>query len=241
MTGLRSPKFRAAALLFAVSMGATVLGAQTAHAQDSPDALRPIAEGVIDASGSVSGVGDAVSAGSSFGPELPQVDKVDPTKFAGTWYQIAVLPQPTSLQCVDNTKAEYGVIDESTLSVRNSCDDIFGGNSAVVGKAFVKDAKTNASLRVAFDGIPGQDPDGPVNYRVTYLAEDYSLAIVGDPARRSGFVLSRTPGISDADWAKVAEILTDRGYQPCTFITSPQAEGRRDFTPVCAIGSESVS
>ncbi|MFC3849660.1 lipocalin family protein [Corynebacterium hansenii] len=231
----RSSRRRAAALLISAATGATLLGAGTANAQESSDALRPIADAVIDASGSLASIGDAVSSGSSFGPELPQVDRVDPTKFAGTWYQIAVLPQPTSLQCIDNTKAEYGVIDESTLSVRNSCDDVFGGNSAVVGKAFVKDAKTNASLRVAFDGIPGQNPDGPVNYRVTYLAEDYSLAIVGDPARRSGFVLSRTPGISDADWAKVAEILADRGYQPCTFITSPQAEGRRDFTPVCAI------
>lgn len=41
-----------------------------------------------------------------------------------------------------------------------------------------------------FPGIPFQDENGPVNYRITYLAEDnptgdYTLAIVGDPQRRS--------------------------------------------------------
>ena len=105
----------------------------------------------------------------------------------------------------------------------------------VEGSARITDTATNASLRVAFDGIPGQNPDGPTNYRVTYLADDYSLAIVGDPARRSGFVLSRTPALADDEWALVADVIEDRGYQPCTFVTSPQPDGRRDATPVCAL------
>ncbi|GGG74815.1 lipocalin family protein [Corynebacterium pelargi] len=45
-----------------------------------------------------------------------------------------------------------------------------------------------------------QDPNNPVNYRISYVAKDYSLAIVGDPDRLSGFVLSRTPEFSWEQW-----------------------------------------
>lgn len=235
MTIASSLRLRSAALVIAAATGVTLIGATAAHAQGSSDVVAPISDAVVGASGSISGIGESIIGGSSTGPELSQVESLDPERYAGTWYQVAAVPQIFNLQCVDRTTAEYAVVDESTLSVRNSCGDVFGGTSVVEGNAFVRDADTNASLRVAFTGIPGQNPDGPVNYRVTYLADDYSLAIVGDPARRSGFVLSRTPAISDADWALVAQVIEDRGYRPCTFITSPQTEGRRDFTPVCAL------
>ncbi|MFD5867633.1 lipocalin family protein [Corynebacterium sp. NPDC060344] len=226
---------RTAALLIATVATTGALGAQTASAQGSSEQLGPVADAVIGASGSISSIGESISAGSSFGPELTQVDSVDPERYAGKWYQVAAIPQVFNLQCINDTTAEYAVVDDSTLSVRNSCGDVFGGTSVVEGQARVTDPETNASLRVAFNDIPGQNPDGPTNYRVTYLADDYSLAIVGDPARRSGFVLSRTPALSDADWAMVAEVIEERGYQPCTFITSPQAEGRSAATPVCAL------
>lgn len=235
MATTNSIKRRAAALLIATAATTGLLGGQTASAQGSSEQLGPIADAVIGASGSIASIGESISAGSSFGPELTQVESLDPERYAGNWYQVAAIPQVFNLQCVDDTTAEYAVVDDSTLSVRNSCGDVFGGTSVVEGNARVTDPDTNASLRVAFDGIPGQNPDGPTNYRVTYLADDYSLAIVGDPARRSGFVLSRTPALSEADWALVADVIEERGYQPCTFVTSPQADGLRTAAPVCAL------
>ena len=208
MTTSKTFRRRVSALLIATAAATAPFAAPVANAQGYSDAL---------------------------GPELTQVDSVDSGRYAGTWYQVAAVPQVFNLQCIDRTTAEYAVIDDSTLSVRNSCGDVFGGTSVVEGSARITDAATNASLRVAIDGIPGQNPDGPTNYRVTYLADDYSLAIVGDPARRSGFVLSRTPALADDEWALVADVIEDRGYQPCTFVTSPQPDGRRDATPVCAL------
>lgn len=175
-----------------------------------------------------------IPSGSSFGEgELSEVDQtVDLDRYAGKWYQVAALPQPYTLQCVRDTTAEYAVIDDSTISVRNSCGTIFGDQSTIEGTATTR---SDASLRVNFPGVPFQDPEGPTNYRITYLEEDYSLAIVGDPNRLSGFVLSRTPDLSAEQWSKVGTIVEDRGYNSCTFLTVPMQGGRGDITPLCRL------
>lgn len=167
------------------------------------------------------------------GGELREIDgTVDLERFAGTWYQVAALPQPYSLQCAHNTTAEYGVIDDSTISVRNSCGTLVGGPSVIDGTATTR---SDASLRVNFPGVPFQNPDGPTNYRVTYLEEDYSLAIVGDPTRSSGFVLSRTPDLSAEEWSKVRSIVENRGFNSCTFLTVPMQGGHGDVLPLCVL------
>ena len=115
---------------------------------------------------------------------------------------------------------------------RNSCGTFLGRNSVIEGTATTRSA---ASLRVNFPGVPFQDPNGPTNYRITYLEDDYSLAIVGDPNRLSGFVLSRTPGLSAERWSKVRSVVEERGYKPCTFLTVPMQDGRGDITPLCRL------
>ena len=173
--------------------------------------------------------------GSIGGPELTQVDRVDVGRYAGKWFQVAAIPQPFTLQCQREVTAEYAVLGPGEISVRNACVTPWGAPSGIEGSATVVDPDTGASLRVSFPGVPFQDPDGPANYRITYLAEDYSLAIVGDPARRSGFVLSRTPALTAAQWSTVRSTVADGGWWPCAFITTPQVGGRADLVPVCTV------
>ncbi|WP_165164690.1 lipocalin family protein [Corynebacterium qintianiae] len=167
------------------------------------------------------------------GGELPEApNPVDLERYAGTWYQVAAVPQPFTLQCAYDTKADYAVVDATTISVRNSCGTLVGPGSAIEGAATVRG---DASLRVNFPGVPFQDPNGPVNYRVTYLADDYSLAIVGDPYRASGFVLSRTPGLTPEQWKLVRGTVESRGWWPCAFLTVPMTGGRGDVVPLCVL------
>lgn len=200
----------------------TALGAPAAHAQD-----------LFDGGRIGGGSSQLVSTGSSVpGNELPEVGfKVNLNEYAGKWYQVAALPQPYSLQCASDTTAEYVALDESTISVRNACGTFFGP-SAIDGTASVR---SDASLRVNFPDVPFQDPDGPTNYRVTYLDDAYSLAIVGDPNRNSGFVLSRTPDLSAERWSEVRSIVEARGWWSCSFLTVPMAEGRKDVAPLCTL------
>ncbi|MDR7328351.1 lipocalin family protein [Corynebacterium guangdongense] len=178
--------------------------------------------------------GSSQLAPTGFSPNpLPEYGgKIDLERYAGTWYQVAAVPQPFTLQCVDNVTAEYAVIDQDTISVRNSCGTPWGDRSAIEGFA---DVRSDASLRVNFGGIPFQDPNGPVNYRVTWLADDYSLAIVGDPDRRSGFILSRTPSLSAEQWSTARAVVQDRGWWDCAFVTYPVAGGKTTHQSLCAL------
>lgn len=178
---------------------------------------------------------DGVAIGSLGGPELSQVESVDPDRYVGEWFQVAAIPQPYTLQCTNDTKAEYARTAVNTISVRNTCGSAVSSDSVIEGQATIRDTDTNASLRVNFPQVPFQDENGPVNYRITYLADDYSLAIVGDPTRSSGFVLSRTPALDAGQWSTVRAEIEKRGWWSCAFLTVPMAGGRGDVAPLCLL------
>ena len=217
----------AVSLTAAVGLAAPAAGIDIASTSDITDGGR------VGAGSSDLRLPEGTAAGSVGGEELSQVPDLDPQRYQGRWYQVAAVPQPFTLQCASNTTADYSVIDSRTISVDNSCSTPVGGQSTISGQARVQDPEQPASLRVAFDGIPGQSLDGPVNYRVTYLEEDYSLAIVGDPQRSSGFILSRTPSLTPEQWNTVKQVTADRGWWNCAFLTTPQAQGRQDVSPLC--------
>ena len=214
----------AVAPLLAVGLGA----APAAGAQDVTDGGRL-------GGGSSQLLPDGIAVGSLGGPELSQVPSVDPDRYVGEWFQVAAIPQPYTLQCTNDTRAEYARTAPDTLSVRNTCGSAISSDSVIEGEAQIRDTDTNASLRVNFPQVPFQDENGPVNYRITYLADDYSLAIVGDPTRSSGFVLSRTPALDAGQWATVREVVEARGWWSCAFLTVPMAGGRGDVAPLCLL------
>ena len=214
----------AVAPLLAAGLGAT----PAAGAQDLTDGGRL-------GGGSSQLLPDGIALGSLGGPELSQVESVDLERYAGEWYQVAAIPQPYTLQCTNDTTAFYEITEPGTVSVRNSCGSAISSDSVIDGEAKVRDTDTNASLRVNFSGVPFQDADGPVNYRITYLADDYSLAIVGDPTRSSGFVLSREPALDPETWTEVRDVIEDRGWWSCAFLTVPMAGGTPDVAPLCLL------
>lgn len=211
-----------------LAAGAGLAAAPAAGAQDLTDGGRL-------GGGSAQLLPDGFALGSIGGPELSQVESVDLERYQGDWFQVAAIPQPYTLQCTNDTKAEYALTDSGAVSVRNSCGSAISSDSVIEGEAKVRDADTNASLRVNFPGVPFQDENGPVNYRITYLAEDYSLAIVGDPTRSSGFVLSREPSLDAGEWAEVRDVIESRGWWSCAFLTVPAAGGMNAATPLCLL------
>ncbi|WP_433608246.1 lipocalin family protein [Prescottella agglutinans] len=167
---------------------------------------------------------------------LPPVPSLDIARYVGTWHQLAAVPQPFNLNCARDTRATYAVIDASNISVDNRCTTWTGGTDGVTGNARVNDPTTNAQLHVSFPSVPMQgSPDGPTNYVVTYIAGDYSWALVGDPARSSGFVLSRTPAVSAEGWQQIRSVVESRGYNSCLLLTSPTTGGRADIAPLCTV------
>ncbi|TRW88042.1 lipocalin family protein [Mycolicibacterium sp. 018/SC-01/001] len=120
---------------------------------------------------------------------------VDVNSYLGTWYEVGSVKQFFSIGLV-NTKAVYGLDPDDSISVVNS-GNYFSDNgpeSTITGTALPVDS-TNSKLKVTFFGRPNANPPG--NYWIVDLDPDYQWAIVTDPTGLSGFLLSRTPVVSD--------------------------------------------
>lgn len=138
-------------------------------------------------------------------PPVKPVDHVDLDRYTGKWYEIAAYPKRFEKGC-QCTTAEYMMCDRGYVMVRNRCRK--GGRGADTseanGKAFVTKNSGNAKLKVQFFW-PFR-----AKYWIIDLGADYSYTVVSDPKRRSLWVLSRTPHMSDDVYT---DIITRIKYQ----------------------------
>ncbi|AJW40737.1 lipocalin [Rhodococcus sp. 06-470-2] len=157
---------------------------------------------------------------------LAPIPSLDVERYLGTWNQVAAVPQPFNLICARDTQANYQMIDETNIRVENTCTTWTGGENRIVGNARVNDTVTNAQLHVSFPGVPTQESlDGPTNYIVAYIADDYSWAFVGSPNRTSGFVLKRTPDVSVEQFREIRGVVESLGYDSNFITTTPTPGG----------------
>ncbi|MBY4107816.1 lipocalin family protein [Rhodococcus fascians] len=157
---------------------------------------------------------------------LAPIPSLDVERYLGTWNQVAAVPQPFNLICARDTQANYQMIDEFNIRVENTCTTWTGGENRIVGNARVNDTVTKAQLHVSFPGVPTQESqEGPTNYIVAYIADDYSWAFVGSPNRTSGFVLKRTPDVSVGQFREIRSVVESLGYDSNFITTTPTPGG----------------
>jgi apolipoprotein D and lipocalin family protein len=130
---------------------------------------------------------------------LLTVPAVDLQRYAGTWYEVARLPNRFQDQCIGDVTATYGLRDDGDIAVTNRCRTAEGeGDDAwdvAEGQARPVD-ETNARLKVSF--LPQWIrwlPFGWADYWVLELDPDYRHVLVGEPSRRYLWVLARAPGM----------------------------------------------
>jgi apolipoprotein D and lipocalin family protein len=133
-------------------------------------------------------------------PPLPTVERVDLSRYMGTWHEIARLPARFQEGCADAT-ADYSLLPDGRVRVVNRClrPDKGGRVDEAVGTAWVADKDTNAKLKVRFFWPFRGD------YWIVELGKEYEYAVVGEPGRRYLWILSRTP---EMDAAKLDGILS---------------------------------
>ncbi|MGW5523880.1 lipocalin family protein [Gordonia sp. NPDC003950] len=173
---------------------------------------------------------------------LKPVPKLDVQRYLGTWWQQATIPSFFGIRCAKDTNATYGIIDATTISVDNKCTSFTGRPDGIKGKATVVDPVSNAQLIVTFPGVPNTiDPGKTPNYIVSWVADGatpdapYEYAVVGDPSRLSGFVLSRKKVLTTAELRMLKDATEKVGFNSCTFLISPTTGGRSDYSPLCTV------
>lgn len=163
------------------------------------------------------------TSASTDGPSLDTVDAVDLERYIGKWYEIASYPTFFNANCTATT-AEYAIRDDGTVSVINECrlGATSGPLSRIEGSARVVDEETNAKLEVSFFLFPAG------NYWIIDLDEEYQWAVVGEPSRRTLFILSRTPSLDAETYQGILDRLAGQSYDPAQLTLTPQATGTGD-------------
>ena len=148
---------------------------------------------------------------------LPAVLQVDLPRFMGDWYVIANIP--TFIETgAHNAIESYKLDADGTIAVTFTFrDGAFDGKlKQYKPRGFVRDTTSNAVWDVQFIWPIKAD------YRITYLAPDYSQTIISREQRDYVWIMARTPSIPDADYQRLANLVRDQGYDVARLQKVPQ-------------------
>ncbi len=141
---------------------------------------------------------------------LTAITDLDLERYQGRWYEIARFPFYFERDCYAVT-ADYALRDDGTLSVLNQCAEgsVTGAIKSAKGVAW---RVAGGQLKVSFVPIPFLNKWIAGDYWVLALDAEYSLAVIGSPKGKTGWILSRQPAISDVERAQALASLKQFGY-----------------------------
>lgn len=152
---------------------------------------------------------------------LRTVGKVELGRYLGKWYEIARYPNSFQKDCTEAT-AEYTQADDGKIRVTNTCRKVGKTEfTSATGVARVEDPVSQAKLKVNF--VPGWlrwTGIGNGDYWIIDLDQDYTFAVVSEPARKYLWILSRTPTPAPAVLDGIRKRLVEQGFDLSKLIPS---------------------
>ena len=150
-------------------------------------------------------------------PPVPLARSVDLQRFAGDWYVIAFIPIFPEKNA-HNAVESYALNPDGTIATTYRFrDGAFDGPVKIHHpKGFVRENTENALWGMQFIW--------PIKaeYRIAYLADDYSTTIVARSARDYVWLMSRKPEMSDDDFARHRTMIGEMGYDLSELRRVPQ-------------------
>ena len=148
---------------------------------------------------------------------MATVESVDLERFMGSWYVIANIP--TYIE-----KDAYNAVETYSLNDDGTIDTVFtfrkgsfdGKPKRYNPKGFVVDTKTNALWGMRFIWPIKAD------YRIVFLAEDYSQTVIARKKRDFIWIMARTPTIADDEYQELLALAADLGYDTSEILPVPQ-------------------
>lgn len=157
---------------------------------------------------------------------LETVPAVDPARFAGSWYEVARLPNKMQAQCVADVATTFTRHGVHTFDVETKCRRSDGRAETDVGIARIQDPSTNAKLEIRFLPLAlAWWPFAWSDYWVLDLAPDYSYALAGAPSRDTLWILSRKPELDPAVYQRLVAKARALGFDVGKLIRPKTAPG----------------
>lgn len=148
---------------------------------------------------------------------MQTVEHVDLERFMGDWYVIANIPtfvEKDAYNAVESYRLDNDGTIATTFTFRKGGFD--GPEKEYHPRGFVRDTQSNAIWGMQFIWpIKG-------DYRIIYLADDYSTTIIGRQKRDYVWLMARSPSISDSRYRKAVQFIEDAGYDISELQRVPQ-------------------
>jgi apolipoprotein D and lipocalin family protein len=140
--------------------------------------------------------------------DLAVVDSVNLNRYAGTWFEVAKLPNSfeKGLKCVTAT---YMLFENGKIQVVNQGINARKHNKVqtIKGVAFIPDKKVPAKLKVRFFWpFSG-------NYWIIDLDKDnYQYALIGEPSRKYLWILGRGKTMDSGVYNRLINKAKEAGF-----------------------------
>jgi apolipoprotein D and lipocalin family protein len=149
-------------------------------------------------------------------PPLPVVEDLDVDRFMGRWYVLASIPtflERGAHNAVETYRRDSDGTIATTFTFRR--DGFDGELVEYTPRGFVS-AESPAVWGMRFVW--------PVKaeYRIVYLADDYSQTVVGRSARDYAWLMAREPELDERDYERFVALLRDLGYDATQVRRVPQ-------------------
>lgn len=160
------------------------------------------------------------------------VPALDLTKFTGTWYEIARLPNKAEKKCVGDALALYALEDKpGQFSVVNSCS--LKDGTPQVRNDSGKQAKnaTDGRLQISYFVF--------FSHKLWVIALDptYQWAVVGTPNHKQLWVYARTVTLDAGVMAGLQSKAAAQGFDVAKLVMTPQSDRTRRLAAVTPAAS----
>ena len=148
---------------------------------------------------------------------LPTVPQVDLPRFMGPWYVIASIPtfiEKGAHNAVESYRLDADGTIATTFTFRAGGFD--GEAKRYTPRGFVVDRETNALWGMQFLWPIKAD------YRITYLADDYSVTVISRIQRDYVWIMARAPAIPDDEYQRLVKLIGAQGYDVAKIEKVPQ-------------------
>ena len=148
---------------------------------------------------------------------MPTVPHVDLARFMGPWYVIANIPtfiEKDAYNAVERYELDADGTIATTFTFRAGGFD--GEEKRYTPRGFVVDRTSNALWGMQFVWPVKAD------YRIVWLADDYSQTVIGRERRDYVWIMARTPQIPETDYQRLLALVGAQGYDVTQVRKVPQ-------------------
>ena len=149
------------------------------------------------------------------------VQEVDLQRYAGTWYEIARLPNRFQRACVSDVTATYALQPDNRIAVTNRCRQSDGNMREARGVARRVEGRPPSVLKVRFaPAILSFLPMVWGEYQIIELGADYDYAVVGTPDRSYLWILARRSEMEPTLYRRVIDGARAEGFDVSALVTT---------------------